>query len=73
MKRAAFLSVPLLIASLAIAHAETGTVAMDHGPDTFRKIVTELDYAARNGGEWRWLDRRRCRACLASLNRQDCG
>lgn len=54
MKGAAFISIPLLIASLAIARAETGTVAMDHGPDTFRKIVTELDYAARDGGEWRW-------------------
>lgn len=54
MKRAVFLSVPLLIASLAIARAETGAVAMDHGPDLFHKIVTEVDFAARDGGQWRW-------------------
>ena len=54
MKRAVFLSVPLLIASLAVARAETGAVAMDHGPDLFHKIVTEVDFAARDGGQWRW-------------------
>ena len=54
MKRAVFVSVPLLIASLAVARAETGAVAMDHGPDLFHKIVTEVDFAARDGGQWRW-------------------
>lgn len=55
MKRALFLSVPLLIASLAVVSAEPGdVVAMDHGPEIFHKIVTETDFAARNGGQWRW-------------------
>lgn len=54
MKPALFLSIPLLIASLAVARAESGEVAMDHGPELFHKIVTEADFAARNGGQWRW-------------------
>ena len=55
MKGKTFLSIPLLLGSLAIAWAEPGdVVAMDHGPEVFRKIVTEIDYAARDGGQWRW-------------------
>ncbi|MFN3627818.1 copper resistance protein B [Parvibaculum sp.] len=54
MKGAVLLSVLLLAVSLAAARAEPGRVAMDHGTDIFRKIVTELDYAARDGGQWRW-------------------
>lgn len=38
-----------------IGWAEPGdVVAMDHGPEIFRKIVVEADYAARDGGQWRW-------------------
>ncbi|MFN4353342.1 copper resistance protein B [Parvibaculum sp.] len=55
MKRALFLSIPLLLASLVAASAEPGTVvAMDHGPGIFHKVVTEVDYAARDGDQWRW-------------------
>ena len=55
MKGLAFLSIAILLVPLAIARAEPGdVVAMDHGPDVFRKIVTEVGYAARDGGQWRW-------------------
>lgn len=38
-----------------IGWAEPGdVVAMAHGPEIFRKIVAEADYAARDGGQWRW-------------------
>ncbi|MBX3490390.1 copper resistance protein B [Parvibaculum sp.] len=52
----------MLLAALLGSFAFPGTgraepgdvVAMDHGAEIFRRIVVEADYAARDGGQWRW-------------------
>ena len=51
------LACALLLTSPAFAqHADhaDADMAMDHGPETFNMIRTELDYAARDGGVFSW-------------------
>ncbi|MDP2124622.1 MAG: copper resistance protein B [Parvibaculum sp.] len=52
------LIIPLLALGVCFPAAavaqEAVSVHADHSSDIFRRIVVETDYAARDGGQWRW-------------------